>query len=74
MCVACASAGIVQVILSGLVQVYKRDTTFNTNEIANVVLGSLVAVTGCAPFIEPYFAALIGGGWKNLADRNLSKD
>lgn len=60
MCLACASAGIVQVLVSGLVQLYKRDETFNTNEIANVVLGALVAVTGCCPFIEPGFAILIG--------------
>lgn len=61
MSVACASAGTVQVFVAGLVQMYKRDTNFNTNEIANVVLGTLVAVTGCCPFIEPLFALLIGG-------------
>ena len=61
MCLACASAGIVQVLVSGLVQLYKRDETFNTNEIANVVLAALVAVTGCCPFIDPRFALLIGG-------------
>lgn len=60
MCLSCASAGIVQVLVSGLVQIYKRDETFNTNEIANVVLGALVAVTGCCPFINPPFALLIG--------------
>lgn len=60
MCIACASAGTVQVLVSGLVQVYKRDTTFNTNEIANVILGALVAVTGCCPFIDPPFAVIIG--------------
>jgi len=61
MCLTCASAGIVQTCLSGLVQIYKRDTTVNANEIANVVLGALVAVTGCCPFIDPRFAILIGG-------------
>jgi len=61
MCVACASAGITQTIVSGLVQIYKRDTTFNANEIANTVLGALVAVTGCCPFITPTFSLLIGG-------------
>ena len=61
MCLGCASAGIVQVLVSGLVQIYKRDETFNTNEIANVVLGGLVAVTGCCPFIDPRWALLIGG-------------
>ena len=61
MCLACASAGTVQVLICGLVQIYKRDETFNTNEIANVVLGALVAVTGCCPFIDPRYAILIGG-------------
>ena len=40
---------------------YKRDETFNTNEIANGVLACLVAVTGCCPFIDPPWAILIGG-------------
>ena len=61
MCLACASAGLVQTLISGLVQIYKRDTTINANEIANVVLGGLVAVTGCCPFIDPRYAILIGG-------------
>ena len=61
MCLSCASAGIVQVMVSGLVQLYKRDETFNTNEIANALLGGLVAVTGCCPFITPPFAIIIGG-------------
>ena len=61
MCVACASAGITQTVVSGLVQIYKRDTTFNANEIANTVLGALVAVTGCCPFITPAFSLIIGG-------------
>ena len=41
-------------------QIYKRDTEFNTNEIANGVLACLVAVTGCCPFIDPLWAILIG--------------
>lgn len=61
MCLACASAGIVQVMVCGLVQIYKRDENFNVNEIANVILGALVAVTGCCPFIYPPFAIIIGG-------------
>lgn len=61
MCLSCASAGITQTLISGLVQIYKRDETFNANEIANVVLGALVAVTGCCPFINPPFALIIGG-------------
>lgn len=65
MCLACASAGTVQVLVSGLVQLYKRDETFNTNEIANVILGALVAVTGCCPFITPAFAIIIGGEIKH---------
>ena len=40
---------------------YKRDETFNSNEIANGVLACLVAVTGCCPFIDPPWAILIGG-------------
>ena len=61
MCLACASAGTVQVIVCALVQIYKCDDHFNINEIANVVLGALVAVTGCNPFIDPRYAILIGG-------------
>ncbi len=61
MCLGCASAGIVQTIISGLVQIYKRDETFNSNEIANAVLGALVSVTGCCTFIDPPWAILIGG-------------
>ena len=60
MCLTCASSGLLQTIISGLVQIYKRDETFNANEIANSVLGALVAITGCCPFIEPWFAVLIG--------------
>ncbi len=61
MSLACASAGTVQTVVSGLVQMYKGDKSFNTNEIANVVLGALVAVTGCCSFIEPQNALVIGG-------------
>ena len=61
MCLACASAGIVQALICGLMQIYKRDENFNVNEIANVILGALVAVTGCCPFIHPPFAIIIGG-------------
>ena len=60
MCLTCASSGLLQTTISGLVQIYKRDETFNANEIANSVLGALVAITGCCPFIEPWFAVLIG--------------
>ena len=61
MCLTCASSGLLQTTISGLVQIYKRDETFNANEIANAVLGGLVAITGCCPFIDPPFAILIGG-------------
>ena len=61
MSVACASAGTVEVIVCTLVQAYKKDNDLHTKEVANVVLGALVAVTGCAPFIEPYYAVIIGG-------------
>ena len=60
MCLTCASSGLLQTCISGLVQIYKRDETFNANEIANSVLGALVAITGCCPFIEPPWAILIG--------------
>ena len=65
MAVAAASGGLLQAIISGFVQIYKRDENYNTNEIANAVLASLVAVTGCCPFINPYFAFLIGGMYIN---------
>ena len=60
MCLAAASGGLTQTIVSGLVQMYNRHENFNTNEIANAVLASLVAVTGCCPFIEPSWSILIG--------------
>ena len=50
-----------QVIVSAMVQLYKRDENYNTNEIANAVLACLVAVTGCCPFIAAHYAILIGG-------------
>ena len=62
MCISAASGGITQVIVSALVQLYKRDENYNTNEIANAVLACLVAVTGCCPFIfHPALAVIIGG-------------
>ena len=60
MCLAAASGGITQSIVSGLVQMYNRHEHYNTNEIANAVLANLVAVTGCCPFIEPSWSILIG--------------
>ena len=60
MCLAAASGGITQCIVSGLVQMYNRHEHFNTNEMANAVLANLVAVTGCCPFVDPPFAILIG--------------
>ena len=60
MCLAAASGGITQCIVSGLVQIYNRHEHYNTNEIANAVLANLVAVTGCCPFVNPPFAILIG--------------
>ena len=60
MCLAAASGGITQTIVSALVQMYNRHEHFNTNEIANAVLANLVAVTGCCPFIEPSWSILIG--------------
>ena len=61
MCLSCASAGLVQAIVSSIVQWSRGDRHINTNEIANAVLGGLVAVTGCCPFIDPPFAIIIGG-------------
>ena len=61
MCLACASAGTVQCGISEIMHRLIKDSKFNINEIANVILGALVAVTGCCPFIEPWFAVLIGG-------------
>ena len=60
MCLSCASAGTVQALISSTVQWWRGDKHINTNEIANAVLGGLVAVTGCCPFIEPPFAVIIG--------------
>lgn len=60
MCLAAASGGVTQTVVSGLVQLYYRHENFNTNEIANAVLANLVAVTGCCPFIEPSWSILIG--------------
>jgi Amt family ammonium transporter len=60
MAVAAASGGLTSTIVCGLVQIYKRDNGFNTNEIANGMLACLVAVTGCCPFIDPLWALLIG--------------
>ena len=61
MCLSCASAGLTQSFICGLVQMYERHMTINSNEIANAILSGLVAVTGCCPFIDPRFAILIGG-------------
>ena len=60
MCLVAASAGVTQTCVSGLVQFFKGDETFNHNEIANAVIGGLVAVTGCCPFVQPEWAILIG--------------
>ena len=66
MCLGGASAGILQTMISGLVQIFKRDETFNANEIANAVLGALVSVTGCCPFIDPPWAIVIGRKYERL--------
>ena len=60
MCLSCASAGLLQAILSGVVQSWRNDKHINTNEIANAVIGGLVAVTGCCPFIKSELAVVIG--------------
>ena len=68
MSLAAASGGLTQAIISALVQLYKRDENYNTNEIANAILASLVAMTGCCVFMEPPFAVLIGG-WREKGKR-----
>ena len=68
MSLAAASGGLTQAIISALVQLYKRDENYNTNEIANAILASLVAVTGCCVFMEPPFAVLIGG-WREEEEK-----
>lgn len=65
MCLAAASGGITQCIVSGLVQMYNRHEHFNTNEIANAVLANLVAVTGCCSFVQPQWAILIGREYRS---------
>ena len=60
LCLSAASGGMTQATISGLVQMYTRHTHYNTNELANAVLASMVAVTGCCAFIEPHWALLIG--------------
>ncbi len=68
MCLSCASAGTVQVGVCALVQMCQKDqTSINTNEVANVILGALVAVTGCCPFIDPPFAILIGSKCRGVS-------
>jgi ammonia channel protein AmtB len=59
-CLAAASGGVTQAILSGLVQMASRHAHYNTNELANAVVASLVAVTGCCAFIRPPWAIVIG--------------
>jgi ammonia channel protein AmtB len=59
-CLAAASGGVTQAILSGLVQMASRHAHYNTNELANAVVASLVAVTGCCAFISPPWAIPIG--------------
>ena len=61
MCLACASAGMAQVAVSTAVHFIRNDEHFTTNEIANAIMGALVAVTGCCPFIDPEWAIFIGG-------------
>ena len=65
LCLSAASGGITQAIVSGLVQMYTRHTHYNTNELANAVLASMVAVTGCCAFIDPQWALLIGSEFCN---------
>lgn len=60
MCISCATAGLLQAILSGVVQSWRNDKYINTNEIANAVIGGLVAITGCCPFIDPQQALIVG--------------
>lgn len=59
-CLAAASGGVTQALVCGLVQMANRHTHYNTNELANSVVASLVAVSGCCAFVEPPWAILIG--------------
>jgi ammonia channel protein AmtB len=42
-------------------QLRTRATSTNANEIANGILGALVAITSGCPFVYPEWAAGIGG-------------
>ena len=67
-CLAAASGGVTQAILSGLVQMASRHPHYNTNELANAVVASLVAVTGCCAFISPPWAIPIGCTSHSMAE------
>ena len=51
MVIAGGVAGIVATLVALFAQLRHRSRYINTNEIANGILGSLVAITGCCPYI-----------------------
>eukprot|EP00118_Oscarella_pearsei_P011726 m.80803 g.80803 ORF g.80803 m.80803 type:complete len:116 (+) comp36205_c0_seq26:1370-1717(+) len=55
------SAGLVAVLIAGCAQLRNRSHSTNVNEIANGILGALVAITSGCPFVSPGWAIGIGG-------------
>jgi Amt family ammonium transporter len=60
MIICAGSAGLVAVLIAGGAQLRTRATSTNANEIANGILGALVAITSGCPFVYPEWAAGIG--------------
>ncbi|XP_065829790.1 putative ammonium transporter sll1017 [Oscarella lobularis] len=54
------SAGLVAVCIAGYAQLRLRSRSTNVNEIANGILGALVAITSGCPFVTPQWAIGIG--------------
>ena len=44
--------GLCGVVIAVFAQLRSRSTSINTNEMANCILGSLVAITGVCPYID----------------------
>ncbi|XP_062514921.1 putative ammonium transporter sll1017 isoform X2 [Corticium candelabrum] len=61
MIICAGSAGLVAVCIAGAAQLRTRGSSTNANEIANGVLGALVAITSGCPFVYPEWAFGIGG-------------
>eukprot|EP00118_Oscarella_pearsei_P009549 m.55441 g.55441 ORF g.55441 m.55441 type:complete len:601 (+) comp34472_c0_seq5:616-2418(+) len=54
------SAGLVAVCIAGMAQLRARSRSTNVNEIANGILGALVAITSGCPFVTAEWAIGIG--------------